>query len=134
MAKYSREELQQAHDNFVKVAQESGRTGDWRPWAELFTEDATYRFHPYDDSDGMVVGRDAIVTAWLEKPDDPDAWEAAYEAWSVDGDRAVGVGTTRYRATADKPERTYYNCFLMRFADDWRCSEFTEYYVRKPGA
>ena len=100
---------------------------------ELFTEDATYRFHPYDDSDGMVVGRDAIVTAWLEKPDDPDAWEAAYEAWSVDGDRAVGVGTTRYLATTDKPERTYYNCFLMKFADDGRCSEFTEYYVRKPG-
>jgi hypothetical protein len=100
---------------------------------ELFTEDATYRYHPYDDSDGMVVGRDAIVTAWLEKPDDPDAWEAAYEAWSVDGDRAVGVGTTRYLATTDKPERTYYNCFLMKFADDGRCSEFTEYYVRKPG-
>ena len=100
---------------------------------ELFTEDATYRFHPYDDSDGMVVGRDAIVTAWLEKPDDPDAWEAAYEAWSVDGDRAVGVGTTRYLAMAERPERTYYNCFLMKFADDGRCSEFTEYYVRKPG-
>jgi ketosteroid isomerase-like protein len=99
---------------------------------ELFTEDATYRFHPYDGDDEMVVGREGIVAAWLEEPDDPGTWEAAYEAWAVDGDRGVGVGTSRYLATADKPERTYYNCFLMMFADDGRCSEFTEYYVRQP--
>ena len=99
---------------------------------ELFTDDAIYRFHPYDEGDEMVVGRDGIVAAWLEKPDDPGAWEAAYEAWAVDGDRGVGVGTSRYLATADKPERTYHNCFLMKFAGDGRCSEFTEYYVRQP--
>jgi hypothetical protein len=99
---------------------------------ELFTEDATYRFHPYDEGDAIVVGRDGIVAAWLEDPDDPATWEAAYEAWSLDGDRGVGVGTSRYLATADKPERTYNNCFLMKFADDGRCTEFTEYYVRQP--
>ena len=99
---------------------------------ELFTDDATYRFHPYDEDDETVVGRDGIVAAWLEEPDDPGAWEATYEAWAVDGVLGVGVGTTRYLATADKPERTYYNCFLMKFADDGRCSEFTEYYVRRP--
>jgi hypothetical protein len=100
--------------------------------AELFTEDATYRFHPYDKDDEMVVGRDGIVAAWMEDPDDPATWEASYEAWAMDGDRGVGVGTSRYLATADKPERTYFNCFLMKFADDGRCSEFTEYYVRQP--
>ena len=99
---------------------------------ELFTDDATYRFHPYDEGDETVVGRDGIVAAWLEAPDDPGAWEATYEAWAVDGVLGVGVGTSRYLATADKPERTYYNCFLMKFADDGRCSEFTEYYVRRP--
>jgi hypothetical protein len=99
---------------------------------ELFTEDATYRFHPYDDDDAMVVGREGIVAAWLEEPDDPDGWEATYEAWSMDGDRGVGVGTSRYLATSDTPERTYNNCFLMTFDGDGRCSEFTEYYVRQP--
>lgn len=99
---------------------------------ELFTDDATYRFHPYDEGDETVVGRDRIVAAWLEEPDDPGAWEATYQAWAVDGDLGVGVGTSRYLAMADKPERTYFNCFLMKFADDGRCSEFTEYYVRRP--
>ena len=42
MGQWTREELQQAHDNFVATAAESGRTCDWGPWADLFTEDATY--------------------------------------------------------------------------------------------
>ena len=50
----------------------------------------------------------------------------------MDGDRGVGVGTSRYLATGDNPERLYHNCFLMKFAEDGRCSEFTEYYMRQP--
>ena len=30
--------------------------------AALFSEDVTYRYHPYDDG---VVGRDAVVASWL---------------------------------------------------------------------
>ena len=54
--KWTREELQAAHDNYVAVAQEAGRTGNWRPWAELFTEDAQYIEHHY----GTFDGREAI--------------------------------------------------------------------------
>jgi SnoaL-like domain len=99
---------------------------------ELFTEDAIYLFHPYDQGPEAVEGREAIVAAWLETPDDPNAWEAAYEAWALDGDRGVALGTSRYLATSDIPERTFHNCFLMRFADDGRCSEFTEFYMLQP--
>ena len=45
-----------AHDNYVAAAQEAGRTGDWRPWAEMFTEDAQYIEHHY----GTFDGREAI--------------------------------------------------------------------------
>lgn len=99
---------------------------------ELFTEDAVYRWHPYDKGDAMVIGRDGIVAAWLDDQDDPDTWEAVYEAWAVDGDRGVGIGTSRYLANSDDPERTYHNCFLMEFAGDGRCSEFTEYFMLQP--
>src|SRR5712671_3052597 len=40
---------------------------------DLFTEDATYSFHPYD---APVVGRQAIVDAWLKDPDAPGTFEA----------------------------------------------------------
>ena len=47
MGAWSRDELQRAHDHYVEVAQEAGRSGDWRPWAEMFTPDATYVEHHY---------------------------------------------------------------------------------------
>ncbi len=98
----------------------------WRSYdpaaiADLFAEDATYRYHPWDDP---LEGRDAIVADWLANKDDPGAWEAAYEAWAVEGDRAVAVGTSRYDDTDGK--RLYHNVFLMTFDGAGRCREFTE--------
>ncbi len=124
----TKSELQGWLDRYV----EAWRANSLEPIESLFTEDAVYRFHPYDEDQEVVTGRAQIVAAWLETPDDPNAWEAVYEAWAVEGDRGVALGTSRYLATSDKPERTFHNCFLMRFADDGRCSEFTEFYMLQP--
>lgn len=50
----------------------------------------------------------------------------------VDGDRAVATGWSRYRATADAPERLYSNCFILRFGADGRCADFSEFYMEVP--
>jgi uncharacterized protein (TIGR02246 family) len=100
--------------------------------AALFTDDATYRYHPYDADDQVLHGRDRIVESWLEQPDDPGTWEASYEAYAADGARAVAVGTSHYEPTATDPERLYHNVFLMDFAPDGRCSSFTEYFMLVP--
>jgi SnoaL-like domain len=97
----------------------------------LFTEDATYAWRPYGGEGHTATGRDAIVAGWLEEPDDPDGWEASYEVFAVDGDRAVATGVSRYSAAPGKESRTYHNVFLLRFAPDGRCSEFTELYMRE---
>ncbi len=107
--------------------------GAWRanerePIAALFTPDVVYRYRPYHDAQA-VRGVDAVVDSWLEDPDDPDAWEAEYRPFAVDGDRAVATGYSRYLATADQPAQTYHNVFLMRFAEDGRCAEFTELWM-----
>jgi hypothetical protein len=101
------------------------------PIEDLFTEDATYRWRPYGPDDDNAHGRAAIVTGWLEEDDDPNSWEAEYEPFAVEGDRAVATGTSRYFATDEEPERTFHNVFLLTFADDGRCSEFTEIYMRE---
>jgi uncharacterized protein (TIGR02246 family) len=103
------------------------RSNDASEIRELFTDDAVYRYHPYGDD--AVRGRDAIAASWLEEPDAPDSWEAEYAPFAVDGDRAVATGWSRYAATADEPERTYHNVFLMRFGPDGRCAEFTELFM-----
>jgi SnoaL-like domain len=99
----------------------------------LFTEDAVYHYRPYGD-EHAVVGRSSIVESWLEDQDDPDSWVADYRAFAVDGDRAVAVGTSRYEAEGDVPARTFHNCFLLTFAADGRCSEFTDFYMAEPEA
>lgn len=106
----------------------------WRSNAEadiaaLFTDDVVYRYRPYGGEKHVSSGRAALLSDWLEQPDAPDSWDARYEPYAVEGDRAVAIGTSHYVATADQPERTYHNAFMLRFAPDGRCAEFTEYYM-----
>jgi hypothetical protein len=95
----------------------------------LFTEDAVYRYRPYGGDERASIGRDAIVAAWLDEPDEPDSWEAQYATYAVDEDRAVATGISRYLATDQNPERVFYNVFLLRFDPDGRCTDFTEYWM-----
>jgi ketosteroid isomerase-like protein len=95
---------------------------------DLFSEDVSYRYHPYDDP---VVGRDGLVDSWMEEPDAPESWEAHYEPVAVDGDVAVAVGHSSYKR-ADGSVEVYDNCFVMRFDEEGRCRSFTEWYVKRP--
>jgi hypothetical protein len=103
----------------------------------LFSDDVTYRYHP---SDEPTVGREAVVASWLGESDEegastrdqPGTYDASYSPVAVDGDVVVATGTSSYRETPDGPvTRIYDNCFVMRFDDAGRCSDFTEYYVKR---
>jgi uncharacterized protein (TIGR02246 family) len=107
------------------------RSNDPEAIGALFTDDAVYRYRPYGGEEQAVRGRDAIVGSWLEDQDPPGSWQATYEPYAVDGERAVAVGRSHYAASVDEPERAYRNAFLMRFAADGRCAEFTEFYMRE---
>ena len=111
------------------------RTYDRAAIAALFSEDAVYRFHPWDKGDATVRGREAIVSNWLEEPDATGSWTAEYRPWAIDGDRAVAAGVSRYLAGDGATlEREYHNVVLCRFDDEGRCSEFTELYMRREDA
>jgi hypothetical protein len=121
----NRDDVQGWLDRYVAA----WRSNQREPIASLFTEDVSYRYVPYGEGKNVVHGRNALVDSWLEAPDAPESWEADYRVFAVDGDRAVATGTSRYAATSDEPARTYHNAFLMRFAPDGRCSEFSELYM-----
>jgi ketosteroid isomerase-like protein len=124
----NREKVQAWLDRYIAA----WRANDPALIGELFSDEATYRYQPYAPDDEVLRGREAIVAGWLENPDDPGSWEAHYEPYAVDGDRAVAIGTSRYGAQGDQPARTYWNCYLLRFDADGRCSEFTEHYMLEP--
>ena len=104
----------------------------------LFADDVEYRYHPYDDP---VRGRDSVVAAWREEAefpgasgrDEPGIYDGSYRAVAIDGDVAVAVGQSTYTDGPDGPvAEVYDNCFLLRFDDEGRCREFTEWFVKRP--
>jgi hypothetical protein len=110
------------------------RSYDPRSIGNLFSEDALYRYQPWDEpTPSHVRGRDAIVESWLEDQDAPGSWTAEYLPWLVHDDRAVAVGASRYLAAdGSTVEREYRNVFLLVFDDDGRCREFSELYMKRP--
>lgn len=105
------------------------RSNDRAEIEALFTADAHYRFHPWDEP---IVGAAAIADAWLEDQDDPARWEASYRCHVTDGDAAVAVGTSTYLDANGAVEKVYDNAYVLRFDGDGRCSEFTEWFMKRP--
>ena len=131
-----RTSLQAWLDRYV----EAWKTYDPEQIGALFGEDATYRYHPYDPDDEVVRGRAAIVSDWIRPEgsassrDAPGSYDAHYEPYAIDGDRAVAAGSSTYWSdgTRSKLERIYDNVFLLRFDDAGRCIEFIEYFLKRP--
>ena len=127
MGRMDRSDVQAWLDRYV----EAWRANDRALIESLFAEDAVYSYRPWDSDTHTIRGRDAITASWLEEPDAPESWDAAYEAWAVDGQRAVAVGWSRYAATDTDPERLYHNAYLLEFDDEGRCRSFHEFYMLK---
>jgi hypothetical protein len=106
----------------------------------LFAESAAYRYDPWEDGDDVVRGREAIVRSWVKPEgsassrDAEGTYEGRYEAYAVDGNRAVAVGQSTYWTDASRTtiERIYHNVYLLEFDDDGRCTSFTELFMERP--
>ena len=93
----------------------------------MFTEDATYGYHPWDEGEEVVRGRDVIVENWFEEQDQPGSWEAQYRPLLIEGEQAVATGTTSYASG-----ESYWNLWVLRFDEDCRCAEFVEWFMVPP--
>lgn len=123
----NRSDVQTWLDRYV----EAWRANEAAPIETLFTDEAVYSYRPWDSDEHTFRGRAAIVDSWLDDTDAPGSWDAHYEPYAVEGDRAVAVGWSKYAADGDEPERTYHNAYLIRFAPDGRCAEFHEFYMQE---
>jgi SnoaL-like domain len=121
----TRDDVQRWLDAYV----DAWRTYDRAAIGDLFGEDARYAYQPYREP---VIGREAIVADWLEDPDAAGSWDARYEPYAVDGDRAVAVGESRYLEPDGSLRTVFYNVWLLRFDANGRCDEFVEYWRELP--
>jgi ketosteroid isomerase-like protein len=94
-------------------------TGDL---AGLFTSDATYLQAPYEQP---VTGLDAIKRMWEEEREGPDeVFALATDILAVDGPVAVVRAEVCY---GDPPRQEYRDLWIIRLADDGRCTWFEEW-------
>jgi SnoaL-like domain len=90
--------------------------------ADLFTGDATYLKSPYEQA---IVGLDAIKRMWEEEREGPDeVFTLATDILAVDGPTAVVRAEVHY---GDPPAQEYRDLWVIRFADDYRCTWFEEW-------
>jgi uncharacterized protein (TIGR02246 family) len=92
--------------------------------AEMFTEDATYVQGPFDPP---VVGLPAIARMWEAERTGPDeVFEMTSEIVAVDGATAVARVEVAY---GEPDHEEFHDLWIMRFADDGRCSSFEEWWA-----
>ncbi len=68
MGKFSRAEIERAVENYTRVVEGCSASGDWRPFADLFTEDVVYTEHHYGVFHGREAVRDWIVAVMAPFP------------------------------------------------------------------
>ena len=128
----------EAVDRWLDAYVDAWKSYDRDAVAALFAADVEYRFHPYDEP---LVGRGAVVEAWLGEGDheaaptrdEPSTYSATYRAIAVDGNVAVATGASTYLTEpGGEVDKIYDNCYVIRFDDEGRCREFTEWFMERP--
>ena len=123
MGRWSRDELEQAFANYQAVALAAGTSGDWNPWADLFTEDATYVEAHYGRFGGREAIRRWITTTMAEYPNNemphfPIDW------YLIDEERAWVVCKVwnRMQDPGDGSIHQEYNFTLLKYAGSGKWS------------
>jgi hypothetical protein len=119
MGQWSRAEIDEAFTEYQRQAAACGASGEWRTWADLFTEDARYVEHLY----GRMEGREAIYS-WIQKtmstypgsemPEFPIEWHV------IDEERGWVLCHVwnRMRDPGDGSIHQEYNITILHYAGD----------------
>ncbi|WP_432884313.1 YybH family protein [Kribbella sp. CA-245084] len=112
-------------DRWVDRYRKAWESNDPADIAALWTEDAAWYRRP---DEAPVLGRDAIVAAWLDVADGPGETDFEYQVLGF-GDGAGFVrGWTTYLTN---PPAEFSNLWVIRLDRD-RAHEFTEWWMEKP--
>ena len=109
-------------DTWLAGYRAAWRSNDPDDIRALFTEDATYAGSPLDTE--PWIGREAIVSGWLEDRDEPGTW--TFEGAPLP--YADGIGFVQGR-TDYSDGRVYANLWVIGFAEDGRAHSFVEWYM-----
>jgi hypothetical protein len=128
MATFAREELEQMVQRWLDTNRRCEELGDWRPLAELYTEDATYGWNLGPRGEFMAVGREQIREIALGREmGGLDGWTYPYEEILIDERKGQVIGLWRQVADAKRSDGSRYEVAgiggsWFRYAGDQRWS------------
>ena len=121
-------ELKEMVDRWLEANRRAQDAGDWRPMAEMFTEDATYGWNLGPREDFMAVGRDEIrdVALGMEMGG-LDGWTYPYQKVLIDEQQGEVIGLWKQVADARRPDGAPYEVAGLggswfRYAGNWQWS------------
>ncbi|MCV7314768.1 nuclear transport factor 2 family protein [Mycolicibacillus parakoreensis] len=99
-ARFSREELDDVVERWLEANLAAERSGDWRPLADFFTDDASYGWNIGPTDDVMCVGIDEIrEIAFGQEMEGLLGWRYPYQRVLVDERLGEVVGFWKQVAT-----------------------------------
>ena len=126
MGGFTRDEMERAYARYRTVAAEAAASGNWDPWADLFTEDAEYIEHLY----GTFRGRESIrtwITTTMAEPLNREMTAFPAEWWVIDEARGwvVCAVWNRMQDLGDGAVHQAINWSLLKYAgnDEWSYEE-----------
>ena len=111
-------------DEWMEAYIEAWSTNEEADIRALFSQDAVY---DPQTADGELHGHEEIVDWWQDVDDHPDNWDFEWLPLVETDDMSVITATTRYL----NPEASYRNLFVIKFDENDRCRDFTEWYIEE---
>jgi hypothetical protein len=116
MASYSRAEMDEMVERWLRANVEAEKAGDWGPLADMYTTDATYGWNYGPKENFMAVGREEIrdIALGLEmgglggESGGLGGWQYPYQEIIVDEVKGHVVGFWRQIADATRADGTHY--------------------------
>ncbi len=121
--KWSREELEEAHRHYMETAGRCAASGEWREWADLFTDDAVYLEHTFGTFRGPEEIYDWIAPLMADWPN--RAMDSFPHAWCVcDEERGWWICRieNRMQDPGDGSVHQAHNITVLHYAGDMKFS------------
>ena len=126
MPAFPREELEEMVQRWLDANRRCEELGDWRPLADLYTEDATYGWNFGPDEDFMAVGREEIRDVALgQEMGGLDGWTYPYQEVLIDDRKGFVIGLWKQIADAPREDGSRYEVggiggSWFRYAGNWQ--------------
>ncbi|CAM3207787.1 nuclear transport factor 2 family protein [Prescottella defluvii] len=109
MTRFDRAELDEMVQRWIEENKRCEANGDWKPLAQMYTEDATYGWNYGPQQDFMAVGRDEIRELALgQEMLGLEGWQYPYQQFVIDDHTGDVIGLWKQVADRTRDDGSHY--------------------------